>query len=1107
MNSDSLYLNKLKFDPKLNRGVMHFLIHRVRIVMLLILSLVIAGTYSFATLPRELNPEIDIPYVMVATGLPGASPVEVERTLTKPIESSLNDLSEIDTLTSTSDNSFSRVMIQFSSRIDTDQAVLDVKERIDRISGQFPDNATEPRVQKLDFSEQPVLTVAIAGKVNRVSLAETARDLQNQLESKAPISRVDISGALTERVKIVLDADKLSSLGISPNQVSQAIQANNLSFPAGTIEIAGTEYTVNLDNQFQDISQVQNLMLNVSGASIPLSQIADVYYDYDDNNSRAYNITSQGRENAIQLSVFKTPNATIFAAADTTLDLLDSYLSANPELEYVEVLNLSQNIKEQFNSLTNSFTSTILLVFVILLGFLGLRQATTASIAIPLTFLSAFLIMQLTGISLNFLSLFSLLLALGLVVDNAIVVVEATNQYRKKFSADQAGLLVYRDFVVPIWTATLTTVWAFLPLLLATGIIGEFIKSIPIVVTATLISSTTIAVFINIPLTVIFSHTNWPKRVKVFLILLGLVILVGAVVFATSGSPLTPLVLLAIIVFTLLAFLARRQLGVKLLELKYQFRARLNRTGFKNINLSKITSQGLISIDPLVNFYQSVVNKLLESKSLRYKLYGFAVLFVIGSLLLPITGLLRNEFFPLTDSDNIYVSVESPLGTGLDYTESILQQVEAKVRDLEGIESVLTITGSGFNPNAANNQSGLNYGYVSIKLVDKTERSQTSMELSEQLRGEFTDIVGANVQVVELAGGPPAGADLQINLKGDDLAELERISQDIMSVVENIEGSVNVQSSLVQTAGEILVELDPLAMASRGLSAAQVGASLRTAISGSEVTNLQLGDDDTDIQVIMIGSDTSLTQLAQMPLSSPQGTTVLSDIATLRLATSPVSIERENEKRVVRITAAATAGTSAQDLLSRFESAFADYQMPTGYTWDVGGINQENQSSVNSILMAMSFSALLILITLVVQLESFRQSALVMLVIPLAVAGVLFNFTILRIPLSFPALIGVLALFGIVVNNSIILMDKINQNMKFGLKIKDSIIDAATSRLQPILLTSLTTTAGLLPITFSDPLWRGLGGAIIAGLTVSGTLILILLPSLYYEVYGEKGGK
>ena len=1104
-NTDSLYINKLKFDPNLNKGFMAILVRRVRIVMLAILSLVFAGVFAFTSLPRELNPEIDLPIVNIVTTLPGASPTDVEKLVTKDIESAVADISGIDTMSSQSSNSVSVVTIQFLSSIDGDKALQEVKDKVDLVVSDLPEDASDPTVQKLDFNEQPVLTVALTGDTNRISLAQIAKSAQDTLESTSGVSRVSISGDEVDEIVVQINPESLTSYGVSPATVSQALQSNNVAFPAGTITVGQTEYTLTVNNEYSEIESVRNQVILVGNQPVTVGEIADVYYRSKPTNALVYSKPNiDQRYPAVELNIFKSDTATISDASTHAKAELETILQQYPEVEYIQIIDLSKDIDQQFAELGSNFQSTILLVFIILFAFLGLKQATVASLSIPLTFLSAFMIMSILGISLNFLSLFSLLLALGLVVDDAIVIVQATNQYSKKFTAEQSALLVFRDFVVPIWTTTLTTVWAFLPLLLATGIIGAFIKSIPIVVSATLISSTTIAVLLNIPLTVIFANAkSWPKRVRVALALLGFILLSTLIYNLVKGSPLSPVALIAFMILALLSWLARNQLLKQSSQLHATLQTKAPR--YKNIlnylRDKNVLANGIIRFDRVANRYRDFLENTVENVIRRRLVYLFTTIFVVVSVLFLATGLLKTEFFPATGSENLYVNVEGPSGWPVETTDAVLQKVEAVVVEVPEVVSVITQTGSSFDPNG-NSSSGANTGYLSITLSDESERKRDSIEIAQALREQLGSITEADVTVTELSGGPPAGAEFQVNIKGDDLEVLEQISNDFVAILNEIEGTVNVDTTLKQSAGEIQVNLIPQAVAERNLSAAQIGGFLRSALSGNQASTINIDDEDQDITITLNDKDTPIEQIQSIAIPGVQGQSyTLSEVATFSLETSPQSIVREDEQRVVRVLAGTTEDISSTEVLALFQEKAAEYELPRGYTWDVGGVNEENQRSVNSILQAMGVSVVLILITMVLQLESFRKSALVLSVIPLAVAGVFFNFTILRIPLSFPALIGVLALFGIVVNNSIMLVEKINQNINFGFKIKEAISDACSSRLEPILLTSLTTSAGLLPISISDPLWRGLGGAIIAGLSVSGVLILVVLPTLYYEVY------
>lgn len=1117
-STDSIYLDKLKFDPNLKNSFMHGLITNVRLIALVLISLLGAGIFSFINLPRELNPEVNIPIVNIVTTLPGASPTDVETLITQEIESEIENLASIDVMTSVSSNSLSVITIQFVSSQNPDDAVDQVQQRVNLVSD-LPEDASDPRVTKLDFNEQPVWIVALTGDTNRYSLTTIADQIATDLEAAPGIRRVDVSGDIEEEIVVRIKPETLLQYNLTPDAINGALQANNLTLPAGSLTVGGLEYTLSVNNQFETIDQVRNLQINSGGQPIALGQVADVYYQAKDSNTIVYNRKKGGnRQPATQLSIFKTQSATIIDAVDAARQVLDEQVGQHPTVSYTNVIDLAKEIDDSFAELQSNFASTIALVFAVLFIFLGLRQAAIASISIPLTFLSAFIIMNIAGISLNFLSLFSLLLALGLVVDDAIVIVQAAANYGKKFTPLETGLLIYNDFVVPIWTTTLTTVWAFLPLILASGIIGEFIKSIPIVVSATLLSSTTIAVLINIPLTTIFAEFNPPKRVRFAAKILAFILVFALINIATSGSPLKPLTLLAFIILTILSLISRKSLSnTKPLSALNKFSASVLSKSYphlttklqnltnplplpKNINTQSVIEQGVVNFRRISNRYQNLLTKILRNSRRRYQVYGLTAGFVIVSFAFLATGLLKNEFFPAADGDNLYINLEAPAGTHTEVIDDLLVTLEDQIVDLPELDSITTTTGRAFDPSTGDTSSGSNKGYLSLTLLPAEDRDRTSIELAQNLRDQFESFDQGTVTIAEMSGGPPAGAEFQINIKGDDLTTLETIANDFAAIVESIDGAINVDTSLELTPGEIQVQLIPQELAERNLSAAAVGGWLRTALSGSQTTTLKSGESDTDITVILDKDAQTLDYLQNLSLPSQFGTYTLGQVAEFTLASAPVNIVREDGTRVVRVTAG-TEGVSSQQLLQEFTLKVDSYQTPKGYTWDTGGVNEENERSVQSILQAMLLSAVLILVTMVLQLESFRKAFIVMMVIPLAVAGVFFNFTILGIPLSFPALIGVLALFGIVVNNSIMLVEKINQNLKQGFTLTESITDACGNRIEPIFLTSLTTSFGLLPITLSDPLWRGLGGSIIAGLSVSGILILFLLPTIYYEVY------
>lgn len=1102
LNTDSLYLDQLTFDPNLNRSFMAWIINNTRFLFVAILTLVITGVYSFVTLPRELNPTVNIPIVTVVTSLPGATSSDVEELITQNIEKELLNVESVDTMTSTSQDSVSVTTLQFVSTVDTDEALQDVKEKVDLVND-LPEDASTPRVTLLDFNDQPIWNIALVGEKDILALSEIAEELQDELEQVAGIRKVELAGAENEEIVIELNKNASGQYGIDFQTITQAISSNSVTFPLGEVVVNDLEYQVTINTTIQNIDQVRNLPIRTGYQTVPLSEIADVYYRSAELNQTVHYTADGKRVPAVQISVYKTTSETINGAVEKTEAVLETFTEKYDGITFESTLNLAEEVNKSFDDLSSNFASTIALVFVTLFLFLGFRQAFTAAFSIPLTFLSAFIIMSVSGTSLNFLSLFSLLLALGLVVDDAIVIVQASSQYRKKFTARETGLLVFRDFVVPIWTTTLTTVWAFLPLLLATGILGEFIKTIPIVVSATLISSTTIAVLINLPLTVLLDGLKLPARVTNLLIALGVIGILALGWSIGAESPVQlPIFALTAVLLSIL-FITRKQLlastrqGFKTVQTKVE----KNKTWKSTIGPwfsrtdKNIIQHGVIDFAPVARRYGNLLRDVITSPMRRRWVYGTSVLFFIIAVAFAGTGLLKNEFFPKTDLNTLTVGIEGPAGWTSVQTEQVTQNVEARLTEYPEVKFFTTVIGPTSNE-----------ARITLSLYEPEERTRTSLELAEVLRQEFESMNDADVQIQESSDGPPAGADLQVNIKGNDLTVLEQIVNDFQAILNEMPEAVNVDSSLKLSPGQINIDVNTLAVQERGLSVVQVASFLRTAIAGSEATTITAGRDELSVQLHLQEQAASIDQIQNMQIQSPTGPVSISEIAQITLEPSPLQIERENGIRVVRVTAAANQ-VGAPQLLQLFEQKTAEYDMPTGYTWDVGGANEENARSTQSIIQAMGISVILILITMVLQLNSFRKSFMVLLIIPLAVAGVFFNFTLFNIPLSFPALIGVLALFGIVVNNTIMLMEKINQNIAAGLDFVEAIVDACASRIEAIFFTSLTTTMGLLPITISDPLWRGLGGAIIAGLSVSGILILFVLPSVYYDVFKKSEGR
>lgn len=1100
------YLDQLKFDKALEKmGVTGYLTN-VRLVMLFVIGIITFGLFSFLTLPRRLNPEVQIPIVSVITAYPGAGPVEVERAVTEKIEDELANAKGLNTLSSTSNDSVSIITAEFDSNTSVDEARDEVQKLVSRVND-LPENALEPSVRELDFEDVPVWQFALTSDASRPTLEESARKIADEIESLSQIDRVEISGIETKEIQVVLDENKIVEYGLSPIQLLTTISNNAQSAPAGKIESTLNSYSLNLENTITSIDSIRNIPIQLpSGSIVNLGEIADIQYKSANNQKRSYiSYDDRSNQNAVTLSVYKTRLADISDAQIKAAEVVNSEIDLlNNVIELVDIENVAENIEEQFAELFSNFSSTILLVFATLFIFLGLRQAAIASTSIPLTFLISFTVMNFTGQTLNFLTLFSLLLGLGLLVDDAIVIISAATTYyqTKKFTPRQTGLLVWRDYLVPIWTTTITTVWAFVPLLLATGIIGEFIKPIPIVVSTTLLASTTVAVLFTLPLMMILLKLNVPKRIKILFKSVIALLVLATLFSVTSTQPLQLLMILFVLILMGLLLRWRSELIKKHINPK-------NKKAITKVTdrLREVANTGLLSIKPVSNAYQSALKKVIHSSKLKLQVVVAVIIVSLFSYSLLPLGFVENEFFPKSDTDLIFITLELPTGTKLSETETTSLQLAETFHQIPEVTTTNIRVGQA-NRSDANSSDADNLTAINLKLLPEDERKKTSDTISNEIR-EILKEKNLNGTVYVESGGPPAGSDVTVKIIGEELSELQQIADQIESELQSKPGVINIQRSVKQGNSKLTFTPDTTKLAQYGLTNQDLALWMRTAVSGFELYEADFQELPEKTKVMLYLSESNVTpeEVSNIPILTQRGSIPITELGIIELVPAPSVITRENGNRTLTVSAGVSAGFNAGQINTEI-LAFADsLELEKGYSFATGGANEENIRSVQSILQAMLLSVLLILATMVVQLGSFRQAIIVILVIPLAVSGVFILFALTGTPLSFPALIGVLALFGIVVNNSIMVVDKINQNIKIGMLQKDAIIDATASRVEPILFSSLTTIIGLIPITLSDPLWRGLGGAIIAGLLFSGAIMLLVIPVVYDYFYPNNSAK
>lgn len=1119
--SDHAYLEKLEFNPVLRKSWLNFFIVNFRVVILMIILLTGLGVYSFISLPRESSPEVKIPMAIVMTVYPGASPADIEELVTKKLETNISGVKDIDSITSQSSNSISMITVEFNSKANLDDSIRSLRDAVNNAKTSLPSDANDPLVKEISLDDSPIFTISLSGPYDGFVLWNAGDQIKSELEKIQGIREVKLSGGNEREFTVEYDPQKLALFNLSADQANAKIKAANLAIPSGNFDGQQYSYPVRADGRFFTAATLANTPIfhSADGAIIYLKDLATVKDSFIKKTIYS-RLSSKGKPAAenVTLQVVKKTGGNIVQSISAARATIDQELKKLPAgITYDSTVDMSEQINKDFNQLTHDFILTIILVFAILFLIVGLKEALVAGLAVPLVFFATFGIMLWTGISLNFLSMFSLILSLGLLVDDAIVVVSATKQYMKvgKFTPEEAVLLVLHDFQGVLFTTTLTTVWAFLPLLMSTGIIGEFIKSIPITVSVTLISSLFIALMINHPLAAVLERVRLTRNFFFFLLFLVLAL---AIVLGIFAGIIGLVIAICLIAFDVLLFLwylrgGHRQLrgAAELMEREWAddelIKEKLRvQSSHESDNFAHRLMHGIIHFDIFLPIYEKYLKMILVTAKTRRNTLLFVLTLFIAAVALPVTGVVKSQFFPPSDSTQINISIEGATGLKLAETDKIARLVEDRLYKYSEIENFTTIVGTGGSSEMVSGSNSSNAASITLKLSDEDSREIKAYELADKINSDLSNIQGATIKASAPAGGPPSGAAFEAHVSGEDLQTLDKVAKDLELILKTLPDVKQTDVSLKDSPADYTFVLDPARLELYDLNAAYVGSALRLAIAGTEVTTVI--SEGKEIKVLARFSPEKIPNLEAIQslqiLNTKNQPIFLKDVAKIELKPSVETITRIDQKRTVLLTATLKGGANSALTVSEFQNKIKAYEFPSGYEISFGGEAEQNTESVMSILRAMVVAFLLIVSTLIVQFNSFRKAAIVLVTIPLALIGVFFGLAVTGLSLSFPGLIGILALCGIVVKNAIILMDKINLNLRSGISFDDSIVDAGKSRLEAIFITSICTILGIIPITMSNETWRALGSVVICGLMLSSFLTLFIVPTMFKVFIKDK---
>ena len=1076
--------------------------------------LIVIGISSFKSTPKESFPEVVFPYFAISSIYPGTSPSDMENLVTRPIEKELRGINGIKTLSSKSLQDFSMIFIEFETNIDIDEAYNDVKEAVDKSKPNLPtDLLDDPEVTKIDVSEFPIININMSGDLSLVTIKEYADDLKDEIESLEEITRVDIVGALDREIQIHVDLYKMQSLGMSFQEIQDKVAMENMTISSGKIDMDGLSRTVRIVGEFNNIDDIRNIVLR---DGIRLKDVADVQDDYAERESYA----RLNQEDVITLNVIRRSGKNLLEAIDKINVIIDKFQEKTPSnLKITTTGDQSEMTRNNLNDLFNTIIIGFMIVVLVLMFFMGVDNALFVAVAIPLSILIAFILIPAVGFTLNMVVLVSFILVLGIVVDNSIVVVE--NIYRHytttpNLSITRASKIGAGEVAGPVFSGTLTTMAPFIPLAFWPGIMGEFMQYIPVTLILTLTASMLVAYVMNPVFAVSFMKYRADKKYKVNK--KELIWVVGIGVVLTALFFLTGVIALAnIIIFILLMYLGTKIVVIPLIR-KFQANA----------------------IPWMMNIYKNQVSYFIKGKNSIFVFGGTIVLLIFTFFLMAVKPP-QVVLFPSGDPNTMYVYVSMPAGTDVDYTDSITSVVENKVYDVIGrdnpdVESVISNVAIGAGQNAFENTQQPKLGKVTINFVEYKYREgiSTSVYL-DSLRANVKDIPGAQIVVDKEQMGPPVGKPINIEISGEELPKLIEIQDRLLAHIEEsgIQGIEELKSDMEVSTPEAIIKIDRAKATKLGISTAYIGATIRTALYGSEISKYREGEDEYPIQVRLKKKyRDNINALLNMKLAVPGGQNgvrfiPISAVADVEYTSSYGGIIRKDYDRVITLSSNVLAGYNANEIVQALQKSLANFDLEEGYKIEFTGEQQEQAETGAFLMNALLIAIALIFLILITQFNSISKTLIISSQMIFSFIGVLLGtiFTGMDISIVMTGM-GIIAVAGIVVKNAIILIDYTDVIIKQGGNVRDAIVQAGATRLTPVLLTAASTILGLLPLAvgmninfytlFTDynpniffggdmaAFWKPLSWTIIFGLTFATFLTLILVPAMYLIAYKIK---
>ncbi len=1003
--------------------IANYAVKNYQFTLTMFLMVVVVGIVTIMTMPRAEDPDMNAPQFPIIAVYPGTSPDDMEELVVKPVEKRLYELENVRKINTTISDGLAVFAVYYKYGVNVDEKYSEIVRELNSLKGDLPKEVIKLEAQKATPSGTNVLQMAlISNNASLDQLKITAERLQEDLEKVTALKKVTISGLPESQVKIDLNIEKMAQMQVSPERVLQAIQSEIANIPGGSIVENSKSFNILTSGNYQNIDEIKNtIVFSYQGKNVLLSDVAKVYFDYAPEN----HITRLNQNRCLFVTAAQKSGENIAKTQAAYEPVIAQFKKTLPKnIDLVVNFDQAENVNTRLSGLLKDFIIAILLVALTLLP-LGLRAASIVMISIPLSLAIGIILLNIMGYSLNQLSIVGLVVALGLLVDDSIVVVENIERWmREGHSRLDATLKATNQIGMAVLGCTVTLIIAFLPLVFLPEASGEFIRSLPM-----------------------------------------------AVIFCIVAS--------LVVSLTVVPFLSSRILK--------------SHQGNPEGNLFMRVLKKLIS---------GSYSRLLDWAIIRPKttLLIALVIFAASLRLFPVVGF---SLFPASEKPQFMVNIFSPLQSNMAYTDSVSKLIESDLRKLPEVKYVSTNVGKG-NPRIYYNAIPLNdrtdYGNLFVQLQDDLGDDE-KINLIEKLRTKYTNYPAATIEVKNFEQGPPVVAPVEVRILGDNVDTLRQIASRVETMLKNTKGTIYVKNPLKNLKSDIKFDINKEKASMLGIPTVSIDRMIRLVVAGFDLGKMT--DKEGKEYAIVVSKPhpkhPSLEVFDNLYVNNVQGTAIpLSQVASVRLQTSPVSISHLNKNRLVSVSSFVEKGFLNNEVIAETEKNLEKMALPAGYHFEMGGEVESANESFSGFGTIILVTIFFFIAVLILEFGTFKSTLIVLSVIPLGIVGALLALWFTGTPLSFVATVGLIALAGIEVKNTILLVDFTNQLRAEGMPMEQAIREAGEVRFLPIILTTLTAIGGLIPIAIStNPLISPLAIVMIGGLISSTLLSRIVTPVVY----------